>query len=170
MRKYITSALFLLLIFLTVSNCTRSNQTNLSKDMSYIPVDSILKLDTLTIRALQVGNIEEALIHGKKLLAISKEQEYDKGIASGYRGLGFCRLLASDYKEALEYFEKAYEIDPDRPETYRALARNAELKRDLMTEGVQFSSETDTEVVTHLVSRELETSESLMQLGLESTT
>ena len=32
-----------------------------------------------------------------------------------------------------KHLEKAYEIDPDRPETYRALARNAELKRDLPT-------------------------------------
>ncbi len=32
-----------------------------------------------------------------------------------------------------EHLKKAYEIDPDRPETYRSLAQNAELKRDLPT-------------------------------------
>ena len=39
----------------------------------------------------------------------------------------------------------------------------AELKKDLIADGVEFSSETDTEVVTHLISRELEVAGSLLK-------
>ena len=82
---------------------------------------SEIKIDTVRINTLnnlafyyRYISIEKAQEYANKALNYSKKINFEEGISQAYSNLGMCYGLNSDYIKAINYFEKAIKIAPDK--------------------------------------------------------
>ena len=91
-------------------------QTNL--DSLYSVWEDKTNSDSLRINAFQYyiwdgyvySKPDSALILTDKLLQFSNEKEFKFGISIGYNLMGVSNWIKGDYRKALEYYEKCYEL------------------------------------------------------------
>ncbi|MCF8348809.1 MAG: tetratricopeptide repeat protein [Bacteroidales bacterium] len=113
-----------LLIALSMFVLTATYSQSQSKIDSLISITSTSALDTNLVKTYERISrlylkiqLDSAKIYATKMLALSKELNYDKGIAMGNNWLGEANLWQGNYKEALNYFKKTNETFGKKGET-----------------------------------------------------
>jgi signal transduction histidine kinase len=71
----------------------------------------IVALTNLTFLYNNLGKYDSALIIGNQSIELSKEEKYHSVIINDYKNLGYSYYYKKQYKDAIENFEKAIQLD-----------------------------------------------------------
>jgi signal transduction histidine kinase len=107
----------LLICLFIISQFSFSQPTRETKIDSLLTVLKLTKNDTVKANTLSVlsdkyyySDSKKSLHYAEKALAISKKNNYQKGIASAYNNLGIYYYLKADYPRSLDYIYKSLHI------------------------------------------------------------